>query len=186
MVDVVAGRLSLRCFERSDLPALLQLWGSAAVMRYVEDGSTMDAAAAEKELNRLIASYPARPLLGRRAVVASESGDVIGWGLVDRWEGTPAIEIGYGLRADLWGRGLGRSLAAGLLDYVSLELPDALVVATVHADNRPSIRILTRLGFTVAGVARREGREKLLYARGGTIGDLEGLEGAGFTPTDTS
>jgi RimJ/RimL family protein N-acetyltransferase len=57
------------------------------------------------------------------------------------------VEIGYGLAGPARGRGLGTRAVATLVDWL-VDQPDVTtLVAHVAVDNRPSQRLLERLGF---------------------------------------
>ena len=60
---------------------------------------------------------------------------------------TPAVEIGWRLLPQYWGQGLAPEGARAALDYGfnTLELPE--IVAFTTRQNRPSIRVMEKLGM---------------------------------------
>lgn len=57
-------------------------------------------------------------------------------------------EIGYDLNKNYWGRGIMSEVAESLLEFGFKEMSLAAIDATVEPNNRKSIRLLERLGFT--------------------------------------
>lgn len=157
-------RLRLRRFRRGDLAAFTALYQDPAVMRFIGDGRPWSAADIAAEFRSVVENVPAAPLLGRIAVLPAGEPRVIGWGLLDHWEQTTLVEVGFGLLPAAHGCGLGRELASALVARARLVEAGLPLVATVHPDNRGSVRLLEALGFRREGVARREGRTKELYA----------------------
>jgi RimJ/RimL family protein N-acetyltransferase len=157
-------RLLVRRLAAADREAFRSWRCSAAVMAFIGDGRPLSVAAADAELDGMLADFAAGATLpGRLAVVRREGGDAIGWGLLYRWDDTAEVELGYGLAPAHWGRGYATELAAALVAHARdvLRLPS--LVATVQADNAASVAVLRRAGFVRAGVARKAGREKELY-----------------------
>ena len=159
-------RLRLRRFRGDDRAAFAALYRDPAVMRFIGDGRRWSAEGIEAEFRAILASVPAPPLLGRAAVLPAGESTVIGWGLLDHWERTTLVELGFGLLPAFHGRGLGYELASALVARARSGNADLPLVATVHPDNLGSVRLLEALGFRRAGLARREGRAKDFYALG--------------------
>ena len=62
-----------------------------------------------------------------------------------------ALDIGFGLRPDLTGRGRGSSYFNAVLSYIEGQTPGRLLRATVVAWNQRAIRLCQRAGFRVLG-----------------------------------
>jgi len=73
-----------------------------------------------------------------------------------------ALDIGFGLRPDLTGRGQGSSYFDVVLRYIEAQMPGRSLRATVAAWNQRAIRLCQRAGFRVLGhfISRREGKEE--------------------------
>ena len=61
---------------------------------------------------------------------------------------TPAIEVGWRLAREYWGRGYATEAARAALDYAFESLPDEQIVSFTATINEPSIRVMQRLGMT--------------------------------------
>jgi ribosomal-protein-alanine N-acetyltransferase len=64
-------------------------------------------------------------------------------------------EIGYSIRRDLWGRGLGTRAAAVLVDFAFGALDLRRIEADVDPRNTGSLRLLEKLGFVREGYFRQ-------------------------------
>ena len=159
-------RLAVRRFDVRDGSAFSALYGSLDVMQFIADGMPWSAEDIAAEFQRVLSREPVPPLLGRVAVVLRENGAVVGWGLLDQWEDLALHEVGFGLLPTFHGKGLGLELATSLVDHYRADCVQNPLVATVHRENQPSVRILHKLGFQKVGIARREARTKDLYVLG--------------------
>jgi RimJ/RimL family protein N-acetyltransferase len=61
---------------------------------------------------------------------------------------TPALEVGWRLRYDLWNRGYATEGARAALDFAFTELESREIVALTAALNRRSRRVMERLGMS--------------------------------------
>ncbi len=61
---------------------------------------------------------------------------------------TPAVELGWRLRASMWGRGLATEGARGTAAFGFDALGLTEIVAMARADNLPSVRVMQRLGMS--------------------------------------
>jgi RimJ/RimL family protein N-acetyltransferase len=73
-----------------------------------------------------------------------------GVGLSDCANGT--YELGYWIGVDYWGRGFAAEAAAGLLNFVALQIRPLVVVANVYKENVVSAKVLRKLGFIPTGM----------------------------------
>lgn len=62
------------------------------------------------------------------------------------------LRLGYLLAESAWGRGLGTELVAGLVEWCRSEPRIRSIAGGVEPDNAASARVLTKNGFTTAGV----------------------------------
>lgn len=67
------------------------------------------------------------------------------------------VEIGYSALPQFQRQGLATEMVAGLVDWAMAQAGVQHVVAEVHTDNTPSIRLLQRLGFVAIGPGRDPG-----------------------------
>ena len=138
-------RLLLRPYQRSDEPGFVALLCDADVMRYVGDGSPLDASAAADLVERgrdVVASDPAFHVWA-----VEIGGAYAGHAELKRRRGKPDHELVYYLAKPYWGRGYGRQLASELVRLAFETYDLTLVIATVMAANTASRRIVEALGF---------------------------------------
>lgn len=80
-------------------------------------------------------------------------------------EGEPVIEVGYGLVAAAWGRGLATELATESLHVADSVLALPLVVSFTLASNAASRRVMEKVGLRLQRAATHAGLPHVLYAR---------------------
>ena len=78
---------------------------------------------------------------------------LIGYVAVDEVSATRGEkrDIGYFIHPGHWSKGYGTEAATALLNYLMPQLPEKKIMATVHPENAPSIRVLEKLGFIFTG-----------------------------------
>lgn len=64
---------------------------------------------------------------------------------------TPCVDIGWRLRRACWGRGLATEGARRCLDHAFTDLGMKEVLATAPLVNRPSIRVMEKIGMRARG-----------------------------------
>lgn len=144
-------RLLLREWRDDDLDAFAALSGDPAVMAHL---LPLDGRAASDAMAARIREHFATHRFGFWAVELVERASfigVIGLAVVGfTAHFTPAVEIGWRLARDHWGHGYAFEAAAATLDdgFGRLQL-DEIVAFTVEA-NRPSWRLMQRLGMSRA------------------------------------
>jgi RimJ/RimL family protein N-acetyltransferase len=149
-------RLRLRRLRPTDEPELIALDTDACVMRYVGSppGARAHDETAERVRERIRADHGPH---GWWIVEDKEDGRFHGLGLLLPMPDAGDIEVGYRLARRSWGRGIATEAAAALVDYALGRLALPRVVAVVYPDNRPSRRVLDKLGFTRAGQCEYRG-----------------------------
>jgi RimJ/RimL family protein N-acetyltransferase len=105
------------------------------------------------------AEGPLRRDLGFFAV-EDAGGDLVGFGCVGAEARVPGVEeepgtvdVGYGLRPDLTGQGLGREFVGAVLSHVTDEHPSALQRMSILRWNARSRRVAQAHGFRVVDEA---------------------------------
>jgi RimJ/RimL family protein N-acetyltransferase len=87
------------------------------------------------------------------AVTLKSSGELIGMtglsplGVESALPCTPMVEVGWRLSADHWGQGFGPEAATRCLDFAFNELKLSEVYAFTSLLNRPSIRVMQKIGM---------------------------------------
>lgn len=147
------GRLELRHYRQED---------AAACFEWLSDEQTcLDAGGfhafqtMDEEYGCLMKWYAGEP--GRYMLVRVGDERVIGTAVVTECQerAVPAVEIGYQIAPRFRRRGYAAEAVAALC-RACFEHGAQLVLAGVYAYNRPSIRLLEKLGFTCEGTCRME------------------------------
>lgn len=168
--DVTTERLLLRRWQADDLDELATLFASVDVWRYpFGRGLTHEETAGF--LDRQMASWDECGF-GVWAAFERSSGRLCGYlGVsVPRFlpEILPAVEVGWRLHPDFWGRGYATEGAVAALDesFSTLGLP--VVCSLPQSDNEASVRVCRRLGMPFI----REVTIPVTEMRGELQGDL--------------
>lgn len=142
-------RLLLREWRAEDVAPFAALNADQEVMRYFP--ATLSAAETEAMLERNRLHF-AQHGFGFWAAEAKETGELAGFiGLgICSFEAhfTPCVEIGWRLASRFWNRGLATEGAAALLRWADEVLRLEEVVAFTAVENRPSRRVMEKLGMT--------------------------------------
>ncbi len=161
---IETARLVLRPFRDEDAEAAHAVWGDPDVMHHSIAGPTLSLDATRAHIARHQDSDN-RDGYAFRAIVEAETGALIGVGgllnMPDEWN---AVEVGYRLRRDRWGRGYATEAARAWLGagFETLGLEE--IVGVVDADHRASIRVLEKAGLQYRGEASYHGFDVLHYA----------------------
>jgi RimJ/RimL family protein N-acetyltransferase len=109
------------------------------------------------------ATYDVRGALGAKRGyfwVVGDDGDVVGYGCVGAEARIPGIDpepgmvdIGYGMRPDLTGQGLGREFVGAVIAHACAGQPDARVRMLILRWNDRSRKVAQTHGFRVVGRA---------------------------------
>lgn len=149
MAPITTERLLLRQWYEEDLAPFAALNGDPEVMRYFP--ATLTPAESD-EFARYIQGLIALQGWGLWAVEVRGGAPFVGFVGLNRprFEAhfTPAIEIGWRLDRPYWGRGYATEAAAAALAFAFDELGYAEVVSFTSLLNKPSIRVMRRLGMT--------------------------------------
>jgi RimJ/RimL family protein N-acetyltransferase len=136
-------RLLLRVFEDRDIGGLRALIGNDEAMRFA--GGARDPARAALELQAMRRSVLER---GWGTLAIEWDGQCIGYCGARPMLNTPEVELAYGVRPDLWGRGIATEAASATLVHAFENLPIESIVASVYSTNAASVRVLEKLGMT--------------------------------------
>ncbi len=171
-------RLVLRRWEEQDLNAMAAINADAEVMRWIGGGSTRTA----QETRAAIAAWEQmwdELGFGLFAVEIRDTGELAGFtGLsIPEFlpEVMPAVEIGWRLGRDFWGRGIASEAAARTLSFAFGECELERVISVCQVGNTASERIMQKLGMELERetVDPTCGRPVHVYAIGAF--DYEGL-----------
>jgi len=177
-------RLELRPWRMEDAEAALAIYGDARVMRYLGAQGASGGATPIPDLETmrermqkwLEAPADAGGLPGRLAIVEKGTGVAVGTVILKRLpdgEGreTADVEVGWHLRPDRWGRGYATEAARAMLAFGFGTLGLHRIFATCDPENRPSARVMEKVGMRYEGRMREHllfrgtWRDSLLYAK---------------------
>jgi RimJ/RimL family protein N-acetyltransferase len=131
--------------KEGDVNFLVALFADPEVHRFVDDGEPLTVDQAELWVKRSNENHK-RFGYGTGVVVEKSSGCLIGWAGFARPEGQ-SEEIVYGFAANSWGQGYGTEVLKGLITFAQHTLKARSTRATVHPQNRISVRLLSQQGF---------------------------------------
>lgn len=164
-------QVAVREYRAQDLESVLRYAGDADVTRYLVWGpeGPEETAAFLARVAQDAHSDPREQY--ELAVVNRASGDLIGAARIG-WLSRPhrAGDIGYVLRRDQWGRGIGSEVAAILLQFGFETLGLHRIEATCDPQNIASRRVLEKAGMKREGLrrddffVRGEWRDSLLFS----------------------
>lgn len=166
MIILETPRLVLRELEPEDAPFMLELLNEPSYILNIADRGVRDLEGARAYLEqRWRASYRDHGF-GLWLVLERESGAPTGLcGLVRR-DGLDDVDIGYAFLPAFWGRGYAIESAQGVKAYARDVAGLRRLVAIAVPENRPSIRVLERLGMSFERLVRlpNEERDVVMYA----------------------
>ena len=155
-------RLLLRKFTPEDLDALVELRSDDEVIKYLGGRTLQNPDAIEKRLRFYLECYE-KYGFGVCATIWKETGELIGWSGLMPLDGTPEIEVGYGMKKEFWGKGIGYECAAAWLDYGFNEAGLEKIVAIAVPENVGSWRVMEKCGMKYEKTEMHYGMECLLY-----------------------
>jgi RimJ/RimL family protein N-acetyltransferase len=145
MEEIETDRLLLRDFTLADLDELSQIFSDPEVVRYLGSGRPLCKEEAEGALRSII-SHREQHGYGRRAVIFKQTGELIGYGGLRSFNGTP--ELVYLLKKSYWGKGLATEIAKASLKYGFCERQFERIVAMANMANKASHRVMEKVGMS--------------------------------------
>lgn len=166
-IHIAGNAVALREFTMSDLRAVVTIVGDDRVTSWLSFDSR-DSQQAEAMLSGIIER--AHDENRSEYYLAVESGaEIVGFvrlGLA----GVRAAKLGYAVKADSWGRGYATEAASIAVDFGFRQLGLHRISAAIGPNNRASVAIVKRLGFSYEGRIRDHvhtnghWRDSLLYS----------------------
>ena len=148
-------RLLVRHIEPTDVDAMHAVYGDADAMRWVGDAVPLAREQCAEWIVITQRNYALRGY-GMSALVARDSGEVIGFcGLVHPG-GQTDVEIKYALRRAFWGKGFASEAVGGMIAYAASAFGIAHVIATTAPENIASHRVLGKAGMQRGELRRNE------------------------------
>lgn len=162
-IHVRTERLLLRDWSMDDVDPYLEIVSDPEVMQHIGDGEPRTRKYAEQFVRKSIRQQESRGWM-RFAAEHAESGRFMGFSGFD-WRGEPdgAIDFGWRLGKDFWGRGFGYEASAAAL-YVGREsFGIEKITAQSYPENVGSIRIMEKMGMEPIGEDEEYGRALVIY-----------------------
>ncbi len=100
---------------------------------------------------------------GHWAVVARDSGQVVGWSGLEYLPELDETEVAYLLSKRVWGRNYATEAARAAVQYGFEGVGVCAIIGLVHPDNAASIRVLEKCGMAVADRLALWGLDMSLY-----------------------
>ena len=157
-------RLILRPRRQDDTDACLAMDCMPGVLDFVELPAMSDAEHRAFIQERTRGPWP--PGMGYWTILpVGDPTSFLGWVLLIPEDGKgPAIEIGWRLVPEAWGRGIATEAACPLVEYGFGSLGLAAIDAVIHADNHASRRVAEKIGMQhAARVESKSGATGLRY-----------------------
>jgi RimJ/RimL family protein N-acetyltransferase len=149
---VVTPRLLLKKESLNDFERFFAMSKDQQVMKYIGDGSIFHwtkKVALEKFRTKLDRKNNSEP--ETLAVYTKNNQVYIGWCGIKYSKFLDHIELGYSYCSDAWHNGYATEAASALLTETYRKTDIDRIKACTHPENTASIRVLEKLGFTVAG-----------------------------------
>jgi RimJ/RimL family protein N-acetyltransferase len=166
---IATARLRLRPMRRDDAEGLFLVFSDAQAMRFWSSPPHGSPLVTVEVIERAQMAF----LAGEGIEWAiTRAGDDTAVGKIGHWRWQrphSRSEVGFILRRDLWGQGLGAEALAAVVDWGFARLDLHSVEAQLDSANAASQRTLERVGFRREGLLRqsyfdgREYRDTLVY-----------------------
>lgn len=139
-------RLGFRNWIESDIPKMIEISGNEEVMKFFPAVATLEQTS--EFIHKLQTSFKEKGYC-YFAVDELETGKFVGFiGFYYQdyeSEFTPAVDIGWRLHPDFWGKGYATEGAKACLDYGKNELKLSHVISTAPEFNLPSINVMNKI-----------------------------------------
>ena len=156
-VDVLeTRRLSFRRVTDADLHDMHRLYGDPQVMRAFGPSGPWSLNQTAERVTEIVRHWE-RHRFGRYHLSLRESGEFVGRGGLEHDEDLGALDLGYSLLPQWWGKGLATEAGRAFLREAFTGLGAELVVAVMMPANTRSTRVAERLGFDPAPDVIRDG-----------------------------
>jgi RimJ/RimL family protein N-acetyltransferase len=168
MVILETERLYLRQWVFADWKRFKPLATDPRVLKYIGTGEPWS----DEKIQEFV----------RRGIEAAHSRGWLLWPVIHRADGVligfcgfgagflPHVEIGWRLLPDYWGRGLATEAAQAVLGYGFGRFGFDRVISVAQPANRPSIRVMEKIGMGFERSFIHQGIEVVCYAKDNPAG----------------
>jgi RimJ/RimL family protein N-acetyltransferase len=159
-----SARLSFEPMGPAHRPALLEVYGDLAAMRWVGDGTAITEEECDQWLEVTARNLATRGY-GMLALRSRATNEVLGFAGLVHPGGQEEPELKYALGRGWWGQGLATEAGAALLAWGRESLGMDRIQATVAEEHAASRRVLAKLGMVPCGrEVEEDGSVTLVYA----------------------
>ncbi|GAA3466057.1 GNAT family N-acetyltransferase [Nonomuraea roseola] len=155
-VLITSPRLGLREFTPDDVDALTDIYGDPRVVEHMSF-EPRDRDQVETTISNVTAAARVEPRTEYSLAAVLPSGHLAAFARLaidTQHPGQSSGQLGFALRADLWGQGLGSEVVRLLLRLGFDELGLYRLWGARGPDNQPSARVMTKLGMIEEGRIR--------------------------------
>ena len=143
-------RLTLRALAARDLDAFAAMHADPEVVRHLGTGQTRTREETWTAMAGMLGQWALRGY-GMFAVEETASGRFAGRAGILHPYAWPEPELAYGLDRPFWGQGLATEAALALRDWAFATQGFARMISYVRPANAGSVKVLQKLGATLAG-----------------------------------
>ena len=155
-------RLLLRPFTEDDFDDYAALCADPEVMRYAGECRPLSRGEAWRHMAMILGHWQLRGY-GLWAIELKSEQKVIGRVGCFEPEGWPALEVGWMLARDCWGKGYASEATKAALNWVWSELHVSEVIHIIHPENLNSIKLAERVAAHLFEQGTFQGFETLIY-----------------------
>lgn len=137
-------RFVLTKMTAGDADKYYRLSNNSNVMKYVT-GYSLTREESDRMLKEFLQEYGKDTYLGRYLIEDRHSGALIGAAKLDKTGA--AVEIGYRVMEEFWGKGVATEIAVALIRFSQNVLKARDVIAYVNIHNAASVRVLEKAGM---------------------------------------
>jgi len=153
--------LRQRCLD--DVAAIVRMNSDPEVMRFIGDGRMPDPVELEKRTRERVATDFGVGLGYWSVFPRERPDDYLGYVVLSPVPDSSDIEISYGIRRDVWGRGFATEASRAGLDFGFRVRGLPEIVALAYPDNLRSQSVIAKLGFVSVGLRKAYGQNLLCH-----------------------
>ena len=156
-------RLLIRPFTLEDIEPSYQMNLDAEVSRYTGDGGVVSKAEIKRRIIEHVLGDYQKHGFGRLAVELKADGKFIGFAGLKYLEDLKAVDLGYRFMSAYWGKGYATEAGKACIDLGFNSLDLERIIAMVLPENKGSVHVLNKLGFTYEKDIMEDGQLAKLY-----------------------
>ncbi|MGD8426792.1 MAG: GNAT family N-acetyltransferase [Balneolaceae bacterium] len=162
---ITTGRLVLRPPTYEDLEALFEIHGDPETNKFNPSGPQRNIEESRVMLNRWLKHWETYGFGYWVVATKKHPQKIIGCGglFFKDFSGTQRANLYFRFRPSAWGRGYATEMANKAKKYAYEDLNLSHIAATVRPTNKPSIKLLERLGMIRRGIIKNEKGESYFY-----------------------